>query len=120
MEYEGFPGGAWREKKEIRNQLAVKFKLQDTFVQGMQKVGKYLCKKQRRQPPTWRYTVQSGNQVPPIPTQEPQPARDHAHVTIQAWTPAFEGLKAAQAWSHLSQAKSVHLGKKATQNRINC
>lgn len=33
--------------------------------------------------------------VPPTPTQEPRPTREHAHVTIQAWTPASERLQVA-------------------------
>lgn len=112
-------GGAWREKKELHSQFAVNLKLRDTFAH-MQKIYKYLCKKQRRhnqRGETWRHVeIRFLLPLPWGDTQEPRPPRAQAQVLTPAWTPASERLKAVRVLSRLSQAKSVHPKKKDKKN----
>lgn len=67
-------------------------KLHDTFAHGLQKVYKYLCKKQHRET---RCGVETRFLMLLVwgKTQEPRPPKDHPYFLIHAWTPAFEGLK---------------------------
>lgn len=48
IDRKGFLRGYGERNRKLHNQVFVKFKLHDTFAHSLQKIYKYLCKKQQR------------------------------------------------------------------------